>query len=298
MPDNWSWDDVSGMTYAERDAARQHVLARMDRPAPNATLHVRRYLDIPDGILVAAGDAHYWPGDPSTAHRALLRLVSQLQPAALVLMGDMIDGARISRWPLGAWQDALARPSPQEEIAVSQKRLRELERAAGDASLHWVMGNHDARFESYLTENAPEFAGIEGTRLKDHFPSWLPSWSVRVNDEADTPTVIKHRWKGGVHAAYNNAVQGGVNMVTGHLHSLQVRPYTDYRGTRYGVDAGTLAVSYDRPFIHYTEDAPVNWRSGFAVLTFVGGRLLPPETVQVLDEAQGLVAWRGKVIEV
>lgn len=271
--------------------------ALLARPAPT-TIHARRYLTVEDGVILAAGDAHYWPGEASTAHRALVRMCAVLQPTALILMGDMLDGARISRWPLGSWTDALARPTVQEEVAVVQERLRELARASGSAELFWCMGNHDARFESYLTERAPEFAGIEGTRLKDHFPAWQPCWSVRVNDSADTPTHFTHRLKGGVHAAYNNTVKTGVSTVTGHLHALQVRPYSDYRGTRYGVDSGTLGVPYGAPFVHYTEDGAVDWRSGFVVLTYRGGLLLPPETVQVVDEAAGLVAWRGTLVEV
>lgn len=276
-------------------------LAKRERPAPT-TVHARRDFTLQDGIILAAGDAHYWPGPGSTAHRSLVHMCTELAPAALILMGDIIDGSRISRWPLGAWEDAAERPTPAQEVAVAQERLRELSRAIVPGktmpALFWVMGNHDARFESYLVENAPEFVGMDGTRLKDHFPSWQPCWSVRVNDGSDTPTVFKHRWKGGVHAAYQNVVQAGTNIVTGHLHALQVRPFTDYRGTRYGVDSGTLAVPYGPQFVHYTEDNPVNWRSGFVVLTFSGGRLLPPEMVQVLDEAAGLVSWRGKILEV
>lgn len=302
---------VEGIEYPSRRAAARalgvdpvtvesrYEFCRLERPSPS-TIHARRSLTIEDGIVLAAGDAHYWPGNPSTAHRALVHMCTELKPRALVLMGDVIDGARISRWPLGAWQDALARPSVIDEVATAQLRLRELRMSipGPNASLFWVMGNHDARFESYLTEHAPEFAGVEGTRLKDHFPEWQPCWSVRINDGADTPTVLKHRWKGGIHAAYNNVVQSGCHMVTGHLHSLKVSPYTDYRGTRYGVDSGTLAVPYDLPFVHYTEDNPVNWRSGFVVLTYVGGKLLPPEIVQVVDEAAGLVAWRGQLLGV
>ena len=36
-------------------------------------------------------------------------------------------------------------------------------------------------------------------------------------------------------------------------------------------------------FIDYREDNPVDWRSGFAILTFYKGMLLMPELVQVLD---------------
>jgi hypothetical protein len=48
----------------------------------------------------------------------------------------------------------------------------------------------------------------------------------------------------------------------------------------------------------YTEDSPVNWRSGFAILTFVNGELMPPELVQFISEDDGLVFFRGEVISV
>jgi hypothetical protein len=38
-----------------------------------------------------------------------------------------------------------------------------------------------------------------------------------------------------------------------------------------------------------------NWASGFVMLTFAGGVLLPPELVLVLDEEAGLWSWRGQI---
>jgi hypothetical protein len=99
-----------------------------------------------------------------------------------------------------------------------------------------VLGNHDARFENRLAANAPQYEQVHGFSLKDHFPAWRPCWAVWNGS-----TVIKHRYKGGVHATHNNTVNSGVNIVTGHLHSLKVTPFDDYNGTRYGVDTGTLA---------------------------------------------------------
>src|SRR6266851_419903 len=110
---------VAAHPGVERDTARKR-LNRMERPAPIATPAARRYLTLPDGIIIAAGDAHYWPGEPSAAHRALVPLIHALRPSAIILMGDIIDGSRISRWPLGAWSDALARPTVTEEMAVAQ----------------------------------------------------------------------------------------------------------------------------------------------------------------------------------
>lgn len=43
-------------------------------------------------------------------------------------------------------------------------------------------------------------------------------------------------------------------------------------------------------------NAPLDWRSGFGVLTFHRGRLLMPELVQVWDNDS--VQFRGKIIKV
>src|SRR6185436_20343423 len=125
-------------------------------------------------------------------------------------------------------------------------------------------GNHDALFETRLATVAPEYARVHGVHLKDHFPRWKPCWSVWINNDV----VVKHRWANGVHAVYNNTLRSGKTFITGHLHSLKVTPWSDYTGTRYGVDCGTLAEPYADQFIRYTEGNPLNWRSGFILLTF------------------------------
>ena len=109
--------------------------------------------------------------------------------------------------------------------------------------------------------------------------------------------MVKHRWKGGVHATHNNAVNSGVSCVTGHLHSAKVTPWTDYLGTRYGVDSGTLAEAWGDQFA-YGENSPKNHRSAFAVLNIVGGHLLMPELCMVSDLGNDLVEWRGELWDV
>jgi hypothetical protein len=42
----------------------------------------------------------------------------------------------------------------------------------------------------------------------------------------------------------------------------------------------------------------VNWRAGFAVLTFKDGKLMPPELAHVVSEDEGKLYFRGEVIEV
>ena len=85
-------------------------------------------------------------------------------------------------------------------------------------------------------------------------------------------------------------------MVTGHLHSLKVTPFDDYKGTRFGIDTGTLAEPSGPQFENYLEHSPTNWRSGFVVLTFKDGELLWPEVVRVFDKDK--IDFRGEVIKV
>lgn len=244
---------------------------------------------IKNGHVLVGSDCHYWPGIISTAHRAFVHFAKEYQPKAVVMNGDVLDGAQISRHPPIGWEK---RPTLIQEIEACTERLTEVEKAAPNAKEFWTLGNHCARFETRLATVAPEYARVHGTSLKDHFPYWQPCWSLCINDEV----VIKHRDKGGQHAPFNNTLRSGRTIITGHLHSLKVQPFTDYNGTRFGVDCGTLADPYGPQFEDYTEHKSLDWRSGFVLLTFANGRLLWPEIVPVTGD--GEVQFRGKVIRV
>lgn len=251
-------------------------------------------LDVHNGVGVVFSDAHWWPDMVSTAHRALLRFLPMLRPDFVICNGDGFDGGSISRFPRIGWDN---KPTVAQELKVVDERLGEI-REAAKCPTYWTLGNHDSRYETFLASRVPEFQGVDGFALKDRFPEWRPAWSLCVNPAAYIPTIIKHRWKGGIHATHNNALNAGVNYITGHLHSLKVTPFTDMRGTRFGADSGTLADPNGAQFMDYSEDSPKNHRSGFLVLTFKNGRLLWPEVVHVVDENAGIVEFRGAEMEV
>lgn len=250
--------------------------------------HARLQTTIKNGIVLIGSDPHYWPGITSTAHRAFIWAIKEFQPSIVVMNGDVLDGSTISRWPPIGWEK---RPSLVDEIETCQERLHEIELACKRSTeLYWPLGNHDARFETRIATVAPEYAKINGVHLRDHFGDrWQPCWSVFVNDDV----AIKHRFKGGIHAAHNNTIWAGRSIFTGHLHSLKVIPFDDWNGTRWGVDTGTLADPNGPQFVNYSEDNPKNHRSGFIVATFDGGKLLWPEVVRVVDDRH--VDFRGKL---
>lgn len=259
--------------------------------------HARLHLKIDTGMVIIGSDSHYIPGEPSTAHRAFVHFCKEFkqQLKAVIKNGDELDGATISRHAPIGWEK---RPSLVDEMEVVKDRLGEIEKVIGAACpLYWPLGNHDARFSTRLAHVAPEYARVYGVQLKDHFPFWKPCWGLWINDDV----VVKHRMKGGVHATRTNALNSGKTIITGHLHSLKVTPLTDYNGTRWGVDCGTMmepgiGEPWGEQAVNYTEDNALDWRSGFVILTFHKGRLLWPEVVHVIE--RGKVEFRGRIIEV
>lgn len=291
-----------GMVHRRRRAIEKRRSIKLEASDQRARHHDHRQtahhtpqrldLGILNGQVIVFSDAHFWPSIRTTAFKGLLHFIKQLKPKAVINNGDAFDGASISRFPRIGWD---ATPSIIQELKACEASLGEIEETARavrhNVQLYWCLGNHDARFENRLAANAPQYEQVHGFALKDHFPAWRPCWAVWNGN-----VVIKHRYKGGVHATHQNTVSSGVSMVTGHLHSLKVTPYDDYNGTRYGVDTGTLADPTGPQFENYLEQGPTNWRSGFVVLTFKDGRLLWPEVVKVF--ADGVVEFRGEVIDV
>ncbi len=251
----------------------------------------RLHMAVHNGTVLVGSDLHAWPGKPSTAFRAFVKFIKRMQPKAVILNGDVIDGASVSRHPPLGWEKL---PTLVEEIEAAQERLHEIELAAGRSTeLLWPAGNHDARFSIRLATVAPEYAKLKGTHLKDFFGErWKPCWSLWINDGE---VVVKHRARGGVHASYNSTLYGGKTIVHGHLHRLQITSLVDYNGRRWGVDCGMLAEEYGPQFA-YAEDNVRAWSSGFAVLTFKGSQLLQPEICVV--HSPGVVEWRGERISV
>jgi predicted phosphodiesterase len=247
----------------------------------------RMDVDLDNAVIFVASDAHYWPDEISVAHKAFVKLVKKHKPDLVVMNGDAVDGASISRFAKAGY-DTHKLPTVKEELECVADRLGEIEKVAGSAKCIFTMGNHDMRFEAKLANQAPEFEGVPGFSLKEHFPRWLFCMSLMINKNL----MIKHRYHNGLHATYNNALKSGVSIVTGHLHRLQATIVSDYSGSRWGVDTGTLSET-DGDHMSYGEDNPKNHCSGFAVLTIKDGRLIQPEFCAVVD---GVAYFRGQPV--
>lgn len=287
---------ILGVTERNVYQRRANLARFFQITAPSKTL-TKEYpgrvpLEIKNGTVLVGSDFHIWPGEASTCLRAFKKFIKDVQPTVIALNGDVLDFPRISRHPQN-WESA---PDPQQEIECAQDHLNDMEQAAKRGTQKvWPIGNHDIRLEATFANSTPQMRGVKGVHLADHFPNWQKAMSCLINEQVQGgATMIKHRFKSGQGAPRANTLNAGIHIVTGHLHSQKVIPVSDYRGDRYGVDSGCIADKEHRAF-SYCEDAPLDWRSGFCLLTYRDGRLLMPELVSKWDD--NTVQFRGNLIK-
>lgn len=132
--------------------AQQHVLKHaglFDR--------TKKLSSSTDVQVVVGSDFHSWFVDPF-ALEVFLDTIKMVQPAIIILNGDVFDFPQISRhrqmpghFHLNLHQE---REFGKQEII---KRVRE---AAPDATIYYLIGNHEYRLVTYLADAAPRLAGL------------------------------------------------------------------------------------------------------------------------------------------
>ena len=236
-------------------------------------------LDVTDGAVLIGGDGHFWPGPVPAIWRTFCAVAKSVKPVAVILNGDMIDGTRISKHGRLRGQHA---PRVVEELDAARENIAMLPRGV---AMFWTVGNHDQRVDIYLANQAPEMDDFAGS-LQDRFPGVKFGYAVTINDDVE----VRHRMRGGMHAAWNNSLHTGRTIVTNHTHQLERKAIVNRRGRMWGIETGMLNEPH-APQFEYTEGQQTRWTAGFVLLTFKAGRLLPPELCETVD---GTAYFRGK----
>ena len=241
-----------------------------------------------NGTVIVFSDSHILPNQPmSEAAAALLKVVAALKPSIIIDNGDLLDFASISRHDKLGWEEGF---SVEEELIAGMTFLRQLQKASPSSLFLGIQSNHIDRYNNFLVKHCPQFRNVKGFKYEDQLP---PGWNYHLSIRLNKNTMFLHQYHSGVHSAYNNVVKGGLNMITSHTHKMEVKPYTDYNGTRYGVQTGTLATIRNNPFFNYTMGTPLDWRAGFVVLTYINGELQTPEMCEITKQG---AFFRGELI--
>ena len=262
-------------TFRDRIDASKLYYPELFIEAANKPVHHWTYpqsheIELDNCQILIGSDAHIWPYGETIMMKAFAKVSKDIKPQIIVLNGDILDGARVSRHGSLLGQNA---PKITKEIEASQAWIETLYRAKHRI---WTMGNHDQRVDNYLANNAPELDDYAG-RLSDRFSDWTFCWSVRVNS-----VEIRHRFRSGIHAGWNSALHSGISTVTGHTHQLQVTAVRNRNGSHWGIEDGMLGDPMHKAF-EYAEGAPSRAQPGFVVITFRDGVMMPPETCELIE---------------
>ena len=149
-------------------------------------------------------------------------LVKTRQLKCVVANGDIMDLSILSSFAKFHTEIRPQERTVQKEIYDSQAQINKLQKII-DKSKYPIkqlatFGNHETRLSKVAMSWGRAFEDLEAFKIQTLFPDWDWAMSHLVDDTV----IIKHRMRGGVHTAYQNAMRSGIHIVTGHTHQLNL----------------------------------------------------------------------------
>lgn len=248
---------------------------------------------------LVCSDVHSMHCDPF-ARFAFMRAVEIVSPDVVVVNGDLVDFPSISSHskPPGHFHMSL-----QDELDWARDFLGDVRRRAPEATIYFVIGNHEYRLVRYLADTAPALASLRALSFDqifglDEFEVSLvcrsnflaASDAARRKDLAENWVVIggcyvaTHGTSCAKFAAANELGHFAMSGTSGHTHRPQIF---------HGNTLGTGPISWmstpmmchhsdGRDFVH----GPTPWTMGFGQFSIIPEkRAVSQSVVQVHEDA-------------
>jgi hypothetical protein len=304
-----SWDEGPQWPVAQQAKPVTVKGRRAQRLTETTT---RTALLLPDAQVGYIGDE---PMHDEQALTLAVELARSIQPTDIVLLGDMLDLAGMSRFG--------GPPTLTQRVQPAIDRLHEwiaqVCAAAPNATVSYLEGNHEARMAKTLAANAAEAFGLRKANTPDTWPVLSPPYLLRLDELGvryvggypagevwlrDDIVVIHGKRVTAERASKDNTLS---STFFGHTHRLEVKTRT-YRGRRgetvptMHVSCGTLAridgavpsfgsgTDDNGRVIGSTED----WAQGAVVLTFDADEVGTLPNVELIPFHNGRASWRGR----
>lgn len=267
---------------------------------PKPTTKVRKATEFQTAVIVPDIQIGFYRGPEGTlepthdeaAMSVALAMISDIKPDEVVLVGDNLDLPEMGKY--------LTYPTYQQttQAAIDRASLfcAQLRKAAPDADITWLAGNHEERMPKYIATNAMAAYGLKRANQPESWPVLSVPFLVRM-DEYDIvykpgyPAAdywlneklrIIHgdRVKSNGSTAHVYLNQEKTSVIYGHIHRIETAYKTreDYDGPRtiMAASPGCLAridgaipstkggVDLDgRPLTRHE-----NWQQGLGVVTY------------------------------
>lgn len=169
------WQLVRARTGWWGDPMDPRKQIRLDAvPRSVIDLAAEPYTELPPPSAPTSGDRsvvictdHHAPHQDPGLHQAFCSLLSDQRPALLAVLGDVGDYASVSRH-----RDTLGFAQGVRSVNRSvYKLLHDYRVASPETQVIVMTGNHDARIEHYIHDNAPELWEV-GPAFEEDMPSY------------------------------------------------------------------------------------------------------------------------------
>lgn len=205
-------------------------------------------------LVAICGDQHA-PEHDKDFHAKFLSWLKENRPHRIVILGDLLENADVSRW-----QDREGQASARESIEAAYCILRDYIDASPDSHITWIQGNHDLRIEAYTANGAPKVAGVcragedqpvlsvpHLLRLDELRIDYIADYPLGKVKLADNLAVIHGKIvkKGAGATALANLEKRGYSIISGHTHRAgvvfkTVMDIDDTPSTHMAAETGTM----------------------------------------------------------
>lgn len=187
-------------------------------------------IDTPGNWLIL-NDLHM-PHSDDTTVTAAIRAAKKAKVVGILLNGDIMDSAEISRHDRDAESEDYC-----TEIAMVREFLAMIRNEFKDARIVYKAGNHEERLDSYIMKNAPAFKDLEGfnlpslLHLEEQGIAWVKDRRVIKLGKLNVIHGHEYNGSGGVSPARWLYLRAGDCAIMGHCHRTSEhhkREITDY----------------------------------------------------------------------
>ena len=232
-----------------------------------------------------------FPDHDSLMLSKILKVIKEMQPDAILQIGDGIDFPQVSRWTKGTageFTDTL-----QEHIdGFVSSVLEPLREAAPKAAITWLEGNHDLRLQDFIKKYGAPLRPLRALNMENLFDLKNTNISyVRGPHRVATNTYAIHGHESGGYCAspaawdlkFTKRYGSNHSFLFGHTHQpfiiTRAFGYDGKVSPRFTMNVGSIM---DPVKATYVKDGAVNWQMSFALLRDDGKRVYP-ELITAVD---------------
>jgi hypothetical protein len=256
-------------TYPDRDwyADPRHKVDEAREPKRYRRIRPRAGKDVGTMLEVVCGDFHV-PFHDETAIACLLGYLVDHQPDGFTINGDFLDCYAVSSFS----KDPVRAAHFQDELDEANAVLDAIDAVLpSTCAKRFVIGNHEARLERYLRDDAPALHGLRDLSIEAQLRLRERGYEVTPMIGRDASVFVGgvevgHFNKVSKHSAYTAKAlvdERGVSLIQSHTHRLGAY-YKRMRGTGEHIGGWEIGCLCDLDPEYVSNP---NWSHGFATIT-------------------------------